>query len=57
MVADVVFEAIRNDRFYIFPHPDWKEFIRTRLDAILAERDPPRGNLEDVINRLLSAGN
>ena len=57
MVADVVFEAIRNDRFYIFPHPDWKEFIRTRLEAILAERDPPRGNLEDVIHRLLSGGN
>jgi NAD(P)-dependent dehydrogenase (short-subunit alcohol dehydrogenase family) len=39
-VADVVFEALRKDQFYILTHPGWKEAIRTRMEDILQERGP-----------------
>jgi NAD(P)-dependent dehydrogenase (short-subunit alcohol dehydrogenase family) len=39
-VADAVFEAIRNDRFYILTHPEGKEYIRLRMEDILQERSP-----------------
>jgi len=51
-VADVVFEAIRNERFYIFPHPEWKPYIRTRMENVLEERTPTFEALDDVLNRL-----
>ena len=56
LVADVVFEAIRADRFYIFPHPEWKQHIRTRMEDILAERAPTLGNMDEMLN-LLRGGN
>ncbi|HVN84869.1 MAG TPA: SDR family NAD(P)-dependent oxidoreductase [Candidatus Binatia bacterium] len=52
MVADVVFEAIRNERFYIFPHPEWKRHIRTRMDDILEERVPALGTMDEVLELL-----
>ena len=39
-VAEVVFDAIRNERFYVFPNPAWKERIRARMEGILEERNP-----------------
>jgi NAD(P)-dependent dehydrogenase (short-subunit alcohol dehydrogenase family) len=39
-VADSVFQAIREKRFYILPHPEWKAAVRTRMEDILAERNP-----------------
>jgi NAD(P)-dependent dehydrogenase (short-subunit alcohol dehydrogenase family) len=39
-VADHVFNAIRDERFYILTHPDMKEAIRTRMETILEERNP-----------------
>jgi NAD(P)-dependent dehydrogenase (short-subunit alcohol dehydrogenase family) len=39
-VADIVFKAIRDETFYILPHPQWKEAIRTRMEDILQERNP-----------------
>ncbi|HVY06813.1 MAG TPA: SDR family oxidoreductase [Burkholderiales bacterium] len=39
-VADLVFESIANDRFYILPHQKIKPAIETRLQDILLERDP-----------------
>jgi len=56
MVADIVFEAIRNDRFYVFPHPEWKPHIRTRMEGILEERNPTRENLDEVLSRLTGGG-
>jgi len=52
MVADVVFEAIRADRFYIFPHPEWKQYIRTRMEEILEERTPTLATMDELFNRL-----
>lgn len=42
-VSDVVFEAIRNETFYILSHPEWKEAIRVRMEDILQERNPTTG--------------
>lgn len=39
-VAGKVFEAIRDDRFYILTHPEWKGQIRRRMEEILDERNP-----------------
>ena len=39
-VADMVFEAIRDERFYIITHQDFDEIIRTRMEDILGRRNP-----------------
>jgi NAD(P)-dependent dehydrogenase (short-subunit alcohol dehydrogenase family) len=41
-VAEMTFEAIANDRFYIFPHPKIRNDIRTRMEDILESRNPTR---------------
>jgi NAD(P)-dependent dehydrogenase (short-subunit alcohol dehydrogenase family) len=52
MVADVVFEAIRAERLYVFPHPEWKQYIRTRMEEILEERTPTLATMDEVFSRL-----
>lgn len=39
-VADIVFLAIENEKFYILPHQKIKAAIETRMQDILFERDP-----------------
>ena len=39
-VADLVLDAVKNDRFYILTHPEWKGLIRQRMEDILEERAP-----------------
>jgi NAD(P)-dependent dehydrogenase (short-subunit alcohol dehydrogenase family) len=39
-VADVVFRAIREERFYILTHPARNHQIRTRMEDILLQRNP-----------------
>jgi NAD(P)-dependent dehydrogenase (short-subunit alcohol dehydrogenase family) len=39
-LADIVFEAIREERFYILPDPIWKKGIQSRMEDILQERNP-----------------
>jgi short-subunit dehydrogenase len=41
-VAEMTFEAIASDRFYIFPHPKIRNDIRTRMEDILELRNPTR---------------
>lgn len=38
--ADLVFDAIRDERLYIVTHPDWKPMLQTRMMNILQERNP-----------------
>lgn len=38
--ADVVFDAIRKERFWIFTHPDFKPALQTAVDEILTEANP-----------------
>jgi NAD(P)-dependent dehydrogenase (short-subunit alcohol dehydrogenase family) len=42
-VADLVFAAIREDKFYIFTHPEMKFLIQRRMENILNERNPAIG--------------
>jgi hypothetical protein len=42
-VADLVVQAIREDRFYIFTHPATMEGIEVRFNDVLAARNPTPG--------------
>jgi NAD(P)-dependent dehydrogenase (short-subunit alcohol dehydrogenase family) len=39
-IGKLVVSAIREERFYILPHPEWKEQIRSRMEDIIQERNP-----------------
>jgi NAD(P)-dependent dehydrogenase (short-subunit alcohol dehydrogenase family) len=39
-IAELVVDAIREERFYIFPHPERKADVRARMEDILGERAP-----------------
>lgn len=39
-IADMVFAAIREDKFYIITHPELKDMVRQRMEDILEERNP-----------------
>jgi NAD(P)-dependent dehydrogenase (short-subunit alcohol dehydrogenase family) len=39
-VAAMVVEAVRANRFWVLPHPQWKDYVRTRMEDVLAERNP-----------------
>lgn len=39
-VAEAVFDAIREERFYILTHADWKTFVQKRMEDILHDRNP-----------------
>ncbi len=45
-IASAVFESIREDRFYILPHPETNPLIELRMDDILKGRNPtPRSGI------------
>lgn len=39
-VADIVFNAIQNEKFYIITHPHMLETVRMRMNEILDQRNP-----------------
>ena len=39
-VAEDVFDAIQENRFYIFTHPEFKKAMQLRMEDILEERNP-----------------
>ncbi len=39
-IAEEVLDAIREDRLYILTHPEFDEAVRTRVENILARRNP-----------------
>jgi len=39
-IAEAVINAIQNEKFYILPHAEWKEQVRTRMEDILEGRNP-----------------
>jgi len=39
-VADILFETIREEQFYILTHPELKFAVKSRMDDILQERNP-----------------
>jgi len=40
VVAERVLEAIREERFYVFPHPEMLAAVRHRMETLLAQRNP-----------------
>jgi NAD(P)-dependent dehydrogenase (short-subunit alcohol dehydrogenase family) len=39
-VAEIVFDAIKREQFYIVTHPEWMELVRLRAEKLLALEDP-----------------
>lgn len=40
MISEAVINAIREERFYILPHAEWKERVQERMEDILQGRNP-----------------
>ena len=40
--AEMTFEGIATSRFYVFPHPQIRKDIQTRMEDILELRNPTR---------------
>jgi NAD(P)-dependent dehydrogenase (short-subunit alcohol dehydrogenase family) len=51
-VADLVFDAIRKEQFYILTHPDWAEMIQLRTDKLLRMENPE--NPQALVMKLIS---
>ena len=49
-VAEIVFQAIENDDFYVLPHPAWDDAVRSRIDQVL-----DRGKVASVDLEALTA--
>jgi NAD(P)-dependent dehydrogenase (short-subunit alcohol dehydrogenase family) len=52
-VADVVFDAIKKEQFYILPEPEWAEVIQLRTDKLLRMENPesPSATIVKLISR------
>ena len=48
-IADIVFDAIGADRFYVLPHPAWDPVVRGRIDAVLARGDVYGIDLANIV--------
>ena len=48
-VADLVLDAIRDEKFYVLTHPAWKPMIRAHMEDILEERNPTVMNPLDFV--------
>jgi NAD(P)-dependent dehydrogenase (short-subunit alcohol dehydrogenase family) len=49
-VAALVVDAVRTKRFWVLPHPEWKAYVRTRMEDVLEERDPSPSAVEGLPN-------
>lgn len=52
-VAEMVFDAIRQERFYIVTHPEWMEVVRLRTEKLLRLENPenPAPLLTKILHR------
>ena len=50
-VAEQVFEAIVEQRCYVLPHPAWDDFVRQRVENVLAREAPAEVDIEDMMRR------
>jgi NAD(P)-dependent dehydrogenase (short-subunit alcohol dehydrogenase family) len=51
-VADIVFDAIQKEQFYILTHPEWTEVIQLRTEKLLRMENP--ANPTPAVLKLLS---
>ena len=52
-VAERVFEAIENERFYILTHPEWSELIQMRMESLRKMENPqdPSATIAKLLSR------
>jgi NAD(P)-dependent dehydrogenase (short-subunit alcohol dehydrogenase family) len=50
-IAEIVFDSIREERFYILPHPAWDTYVRARVEHVLARGAPFTLDFEDLARR------
>jgi len=50
-IAEAVFEAIQRDALYVLPHPAWDEFVRNRIEHVLARGGPATLDFQDMMRR------
>ena len=47
-IADIVFEAIKDNVFYILSHPAWDDSLRSHFDNILSRKEIKRNTDEEI---------
>lgn len=50
-IADIVFDAMAANNFYILPHPAWDEFVRDRVEQVIARGPLALTNMEEMQRR------
>ncbi len=50
-IAEIVFESVANDRFYILPHPAWDSVVRQRVEHVLARGAPMTMDIDEIARR------
>ena len=50
-VAEIVFNSIVEQRCYILPHPSWDDFVRGRVEHVLARGAPVVLDFEELMRR------
>ncbi|MYA00703.1 MAG: SDR family NAD(P)-dependent oxidoreductase [Chloroflexi bacterium] len=50
-VAELVWQAMVDDRLYILPHEGWRDIVRGRVEAILEGGEPIELDFQDMMQR------
>lgn len=50
-IAEAVCESIEQDRLYVLPHPAWDDFVRARVDSVIARGGPATLDFEAIMRR------
>ena len=48
-IADVTFDAIQENKFYILPHTNYDEMIKERYNRILDRTEPQEADMQEVL--------
>ena len=48
-VAEMVYDAVENDRFYILPHPGWDDVVTNHAQAVVARGAPYNLDMMDLM--------
>ena len=48
-IAEVTFDAIRENKFYILPHTNYDEMIKERYNRILERTEPQEADMQEVL--------
>ena len=48
-VAELTFDSIKDNTFYILPHAHWKDMIQTRMEDIIEQRQPSMVLMPDIL--------